>query len=173
MNTKNDQVNHPSHYLSHPSGVECIRIAEGFNYNLGCAIKYIWRCDSKGKAIEDLQKAVTYLNREIDRRIDAENTAKVEIAIASPSKSETEGAVFELVQAKAKAGDPHSQYRFGIALFHGEYSGVKIDRSEMKGLYWIKKSADQGNGLAKSFLTEYDGKPVDEGKPVGTHDERN
>lgn len=63
-----DQVNHPVHYTAHPSGVEAIDITEGFNFNLGNAIKYIWRADYKGKAIEDLKKARFYVDREIKRR---------------------------------------------------------------------------------------------------------
>lgn len=63
-----DPVNHPPHYTAHPSGVECIQISEHFNFCLGNAIKYIWRADSKGNAVEDLQKAEFYIRREIDRR---------------------------------------------------------------------------------------------------------
>lgn len=60
-------VDHPEHYNQHPSGVECITIAEGFNFNLGNAIKYIWRAGLKGNAITDLQKAEHYIAREIGR----------------------------------------------------------------------------------------------------------
>lgn len=62
-----DMVNHPTHYTSHPSGVEVIQITEHMNFCLGNAIKYILRSDLKGKQIEDLKKAVWYINREIDR----------------------------------------------------------------------------------------------------------
>jgi hypothetical protein len=60
-----DMVNHPPHYQAHPSGVECIQITEHMNFNLGNAIKYIWRADLKGNAVEDLKKAKFYLEREI------------------------------------------------------------------------------------------------------------
>ena len=62
-----EQVNHPKHYTSHPSGVECIEITEHMNFNLGNAIKYIWRASLKGKEIEDLRKARWYVEREIQR----------------------------------------------------------------------------------------------------------
>jgi hypothetical protein len=62
------EVNHPKHYVSHPSGVECIQVTEHMNFCLGNAIKYIWRADLKGKDIQDLEKAVWYLQREIQRR---------------------------------------------------------------------------------------------------------
>lgn len=63
-----DNVNHPTHYTSHPSGVETIQITEHMNFNMGNAIKYIMRADHKGKALEDLKKAAWYINREIERR---------------------------------------------------------------------------------------------------------
>ncbi len=60
-------VNHPPHYRSHPSGVECITITEWMGFNVGNAIKYLWRADEKGSAMEDLRKAEWYVRREIDR----------------------------------------------------------------------------------------------------------
>lgn len=66
--TKNDTVDHPSHYNRHPSGVECIDIVETFTFNIGNAMKYLWRAGLKsGDRIEDLRKAVWYVNREIQR----------------------------------------------------------------------------------------------------------
>lgn len=61
-------VDHPTHYNSHPSGVECIVVAEAFGFNLGNVVKYLWRADQKGAPIEDLKKARWYLDREISRR---------------------------------------------------------------------------------------------------------
>jgi hypothetical protein len=60
-------VDHPKHYNSHPSGVECITVVEHMNFNKGNAIKYIWRAGDKGNEIEDLEKAAWYLQREIAR----------------------------------------------------------------------------------------------------------
>ena len=62
-----DPVNHPAHYTQHPSGVECIQITEHMTFNLGNALKYIWRSNNKGNPIEDLRKAVWYIEREIQR----------------------------------------------------------------------------------------------------------
>jgi len=70
---ENDPVNHPAHYTSHPSGVECIQITRWMNFNLGNAIKYIWRAGNKGNALEDLKKARWYLDDEIKRREDLLN----------------------------------------------------------------------------------------------------
>ena len=72
--TKNDNIEHPKHYTSHPSGIECIAVTRHMGFNLGNAIKYIWRADLKNDAIEDLEKAVWYLMDEIEKRvIDAQN----------------------------------------------------------------------------------------------------
>ena len=66
---QNDPVNHPKHYNSHPSGVECIQITRHMGFNIGNAIKYLWRADEKGAAIEDLRKAVWYIEDEIKKRL--------------------------------------------------------------------------------------------------------
>lgn len=65
---RTDQINRPAHYTAHPSGIECIQITEHMSFPLGNAVKYIWRADLKGDAVADLEKAVWYLNRELDRR---------------------------------------------------------------------------------------------------------
>lgn len=62
------EVEHPPHYNSHPSGIECITVTEHMNFNLGNAVKYIWRAGLKSAALKpDLEKAVWYLRREIAR----------------------------------------------------------------------------------------------------------
>lgn len=61
-------VDHPKHYNAHPSGVECITVVEHFGFNVGNAMKYLWRADEKGNALEDLRKAQWYVAREIQRR---------------------------------------------------------------------------------------------------------
>ena len=71
----NDNVNHPKHYTSHPSGVECIEITEHFNFNIGNAIKYCWRAGLKGKEVEDLRKARWYMDREIARLLNGKEEA--------------------------------------------------------------------------------------------------
>lgn len=67
--TNQDPVNHPSHYTSDPSGIECIQITRHRNFNIGNAIKYLWRAGLKdgNSDIQDLQKAVWYIQDEIER----------------------------------------------------------------------------------------------------------
>jgi hypothetical protein len=70
-----DQVKNPKHYTSDPSGVECLEIVRHRNFNIGNAIKYLWRAGLKNedKHIEDLCKAIFYIEDEIKR---IENFAK-------------------------------------------------------------------------------------------------
>ena len=68
IKTDADLVNRPPHYTSHPSGIECIQVAEHMGFNLGNVVKYVWRADLKHDAIEDLQKARWYIDRELMRR---------------------------------------------------------------------------------------------------------
>ena len=65
---KHDAVNHPKHYTGHPSGIECIQVTEHMGFNLGNALKYIWRCDLKGSGSQDLEKAIWYIQRELEKR---------------------------------------------------------------------------------------------------------
>ena len=70
-----DPVHKPSHYCSHPSGIECIEVTEHMNFTIGNAIKYLWRAGLKedetllqqNKTIQDLNKAIWYIQREIKR----------------------------------------------------------------------------------------------------------
>lgn len=69
-----DKVNNPKHYTSHPSGIECIEITRHYDYCIGNAIKYLWRAglkteqgmQDKEKEIEDLRKAIWYINDKIE-----------------------------------------------------------------------------------------------------------
>lgn len=68
-----DAINKPAHYNNHPSGVECIDVAEHHDFCIGNVIKYCWRAGRKvqGNALEselkDLRKARWYLDRKIAR----------------------------------------------------------------------------------------------------------
>lgn len=62
-----DMVNSPPHYRANPSGIECIDVVEHLSFNVGNAIKYLWRSAEKGRQLEDLAKARWYINREIER----------------------------------------------------------------------------------------------------------
>ena len=68
----NDQVNHPAHYTA-DDDIECIDAIEATltpeefrGYLRGQVIKYVWRCNYKGKRLEDLEKAEWYLKKYIN-----------------------------------------------------------------------------------------------------------
>lgn len=62
-----EAVNHPDHYNSSASGVECITVVEHMTFNIGNAVKYLWRAGDKGSELTDLQKARWYVQREFER----------------------------------------------------------------------------------------------------------
>lgn len=80
MSNSARKIDHPTHYNRHPSGVECIDIVEHFSFNIGNAIKYLWRAGLKYPpdtatqkavelaALEDLKKSAWYIAREISNR---------------------------------------------------------------------------------------------------------
>ena len=109
---KEDRVNHPSHYNSHPSGIELIEVARHFNFNIGNAIKYVWRAGLKAEAdvnvldkhIEDLEKAQWYLNDEITQlkaKRDAITTTQ-----ATPLPDQSEGRMIE--SWAKRTGNPYA-----------------------------------------------------------------
>lgn len=61
-------INHPKHYNSHPSGIECIDIAIHHDFCIGNVFKYLWRAGLKDSTtqVEDLEKAKKYLQFKID-----------------------------------------------------------------------------------------------------------
>lgn len=69
-----DPVEHPTHYTSSPAAcpcgrsIECIEVVQHMPFNVGNAVKYLWRLGLKGDAVEDLRKARQYIDFEIGRR---------------------------------------------------------------------------------------------------------
>lgn len=76
MTDKSESIKHPRHYTNSNAKckycgipIECIDITSHMNFNLGNAIKYIWRCDLKTEdATVDIRKAIEYLDFELARR---------------------------------------------------------------------------------------------------------
>jgi hypothetical protein len=90
----NETVNHPTHYNSHPSGIECIDVIEHFSFNIGTAVKYLWRAGLKTTdAVEDLEKARWYVDRAIshaetkDILSDPETVEAINEALAEPVRN--------------------------------------------------------------------------------------
>lgn len=121
MSTEHDDVHHPKHYTSHPSGVECIEITEHFNFCLGNAIKYIWRAGLKGEdAVQDLQKAIWYVQREISRlERDDINWDEIDEIIA---KARAASAGSDLVEEDEQTADGD----WTVVVFEGDDDNVEI-----------------------------------------------
>ena len=68
MNKTNDVINHPSHYTDGKIEVWDYIKDKGLNYFLGNAVKYISRAGKKepDKYVQDLEKAIAYLKKEIE-----------------------------------------------------------------------------------------------------------
>ncbi len=63
-----EMVNHPRHYNNHPSEIEAIDVIRSMCFNIGNGFKYIYRRNDKNNAIQDLKKAIWYIDDEIERR---------------------------------------------------------------------------------------------------------
>ena len=73
-------VDHPKHYnelgavcAKCDQPIECIDVAERMSFNIGNAVKYLWRAGRKTESpLEDLEKAIWYIRREIGARIQSD-----------------------------------------------------------------------------------------------------
>ena len=106
-----DNVNHPKHYTSHPSGVECIEITEHYGFCVGNAIKYLWRAglkkdgtlDDIDKEIEDVRKAAWYVQRHLENL----QKKKIQMAEEELNRKLDEAATVQVV-AEAKLAKKNS-----------------------------------------------------------------
>ena len=102
-----DNVNHPKHYTSHPSGVECIEITEHYGFCVGNAIKYLWRAglkkdgtlDDIDKEIEDVRKAAWYVERHIQNLEKQKRSLKQRLA-KQKKMAQKAGITVSIKQAK-------------------------------------------------------------------------
>lgn len=58
-----NNINHPKHYTGRGIGYECIDLTRHQTFCVGNVVKYLWRYRSKGKPLEDLEKARWYAGR--------------------------------------------------------------------------------------------------------------
>lgn len=61
-----DVIHHPKHYTSDDCGVEAIEITSLLPACISNAIKYVWRCGKKDEDLQELKKALWYINYSID-----------------------------------------------------------------------------------------------------------
>ncbi len=116
----NDAIN-PSHYKSHPSGVEAIEVCQHLDFCLGNAVKYLWRAGKKGDFVQDLEKSAWYFRRTIENRKvghgspirSVPNTAALTQVIASESEGSVLRDVLDLVVQRYAS---HQEPRLADAL---------------------------------------------------------
>lgn len=104
MSEKDETVNHPAHYNRHPSGIEAVDVCEVMSFNMGNAVKYLFRHEHKG-GLEDLRKARWYLHREIHRERDVGRICSFDSHILNPVvKAETNLAIQAVFYRIAASG---------------------------------------------------------------------
>lgn len=119
----NDPVNSPNHYTrSHP-GMECIELTADTSFCLGNAIKYLWRYHSKGRPVEDLEKARWYLCHVIDHdekiAWTRQQHAILDTLANDPAIPDAEAHTW----AKLRQGFPYSANRTSM----GQLNDIEID----------------------------------------------
>jgi hypothetical protein len=69
----NDEINNPIHYTSSnavcsqcKSPIQCIDVVRHLDFNIGNAIKYLWRWETKG-GVKDLKKSIWYITDKINQ----------------------------------------------------------------------------------------------------------
>lgn len=69
--TDHDPVNHPTHYKSDAKcracgeSIECIDVTRHMDFDTGNAMKYLWRAGKKDATVQDLRKAIWYIEDKI------------------------------------------------------------------------------------------------------------
>lgn len=146
---KNDQVNQPKHYTSDPSGIECIDITRHRNFNIGNAIKYLWRAGLKedkdrkliDKQVEDLNKAVWYLVDEI-HRLGGRCTVKTDsINTCLPIDNES---IIDAVMNYSKVVDGTCKTLLGVGGNNDKCRGILCRTIEDHIDYWYRVQKDGG-----------------------------
>ena len=103
-----DPINHPSHYTSDPSGIECIEIAQNLPFCLGNCYKYLHRAWLKGNTKQDLKKARWYAERGVfnNQKLNTDDIQRIKY-VASKQTNKTLGA---LLTWFANCTDDHTRY---------------------------------------------------------------
>jgi len=84
-----DMVNLPPHYRGHASGIECIDVTRHLTFDVGNAVKYVWRAEAKNGR-EDLEKARWYLRDAIEHKDIVQHTLDRKFLLHTVVESETD-----------------------------------------------------------------------------------
>jgi len=146
-----DAVNNPDHYQQFP--VEVIEITEHLNFCMGNAVKYILRADFKGNAIQDLEKARWYIDREIRRRKeqdDAVDQALEDLKVGddpavqwgdpeTPTQKARAEAIRDLIEDDV--------IQVGLSDPYGAFAGRNLEAMDRVGFNTMHAAALAQNGL--------------------------
>ncbi len=68
---KKEMVNHPSHYGGKDNPYEAIKVIDAWDldkdFYLGNAVKYLSRAGKKDNVVQDLKKAIWYIEKKIEK----------------------------------------------------------------------------------------------------------
>lgn len=106
-------VNHPKHYVSDPCGVEAIEITSLLPACISNATKYIWREGKKDSSLQELEKALWYINYSIDNNL------------PSTVNDLTDSMHFEELITKVKKHWSGWKYVFIDAVYWGDQQQMK------------------------------------------------
>jgi hypothetical protein len=131
MLKENILVNHPPHYTSDPSGIECIDIVKYRDFCIGNAIKYLWRAglkkdssiSDKEKEIEDLEKAIWYINKKIEM-LKKENARNVLSALLADTDEKNPMNVDIILETSEDMGLSTLQKPHVIKVFQDPKEGI-------------------------------------------------
>ena len=109
----NSVVSHPKHYVSDPCGVEAIEITSLLPACISNATKYIWREGKKDSSLQELEKALWYINYSIDNEL------------PSTVNDLTDSMHFEELITKVKKNWSGWKYVFIDAIYWGDQQQMK------------------------------------------------
>lgn len=143
----NPAVDHPRHYNLHPAGIECVDVIEHMTLNVGTAVKYCWRSGLKDPTVQDLEKAIWYLRREVER-VKAFGLDK------SAMLSEISDAELRVQLSESLKGlvppprtHPSSTCTHGVTFNESAYDAAKDAGAYTEGLVaWVRKYHPRLNG---------------------------
>lgn len=93
------EVVHPTHYNSHPSGVEVIEYARLLPFGPGSAVKYVMRREHKGNPQQDLDKALFLLDDSIEHGVLYPTTKQMREVIAPVIHAEPDPTIVRFLIA--------------------------------------------------------------------------
>lgn len=115
-----DMVNHPPHYNNHPSGIEAIEVTEFLGFCCGNAFKYLLRRNEKGTTVEDVKKAIWYIER----------AARNEDPDLGGCRSYVSGARASEVLGKADTISSYEPFPFNIAMRRIAAYGLMVNATQ-------------------------------------------